>query len=116
MFDPVLKSIAYLLFVAMIVTVGWREPLSKRFFPLGKTSDSSDPTAQLAPQPAPPKRGLLRSSLDYGPYRVKNGIVKFLNSHDPRALGNPATAEERYPRPVGAQAITPLNEAETLRD
>ena len=100
-FDAALQSIAYLLFVGMILTMGWREPLADRFFPQGKTSDRSDAMAQSATQAPAPKRELLRSSLDYGPYRVKDGMVQFLNNHDPKALGNPVTAKERYPASEG---------------
>lgn len=98
-FDAALKSVAYLLFVGMILTMGWREPLSERFFPQGKTSDPSNAIAQSAGQPTAPKRELPRSSLDYGPFRVNNGIVEFLNNHDPKALGNPTTGIGRHQRP-----------------
>lgn len=116
MFDAALQSIAYLLFVGMILTMGWREPLADRFFPQGKTSDRSDAMAQSATHSPAPMRELLRSSLDYGPYRVKDGVVEFINTYDPKALGNPVTTKERYPAPAGATGDKPLNKAETLRD
>ena len=115
-FDAALQSIAYLLFVGMILTMGWREPLGDRFISQGKTSDRSNASALSAGQPTAPKRELLRSSLDYGPYRVKDGVVEFINTYDPKALGNPFNTKERYPAPAGATGDKPLNKAETLRD
>jgi hypothetical protein len=81
--------------------MGWEEPLSNRFLSKQPLPQQSLPQAgnnagpRVEPQ-AKPRSGLLRSSLDYGPYRVRNGVIEFDTRYDPKALGNPTTSQHRY--------------------
>jgi hypothetical protein len=108
MLDKALQLIAYLLFIGMVITMGWEEPLSHRFLPRQlqpqQDNEQGNTGARVEPQ-VKSRSGLLRSSLDYGPYRVRNGVVEFDNRYDPKTLGNPTTTQNRHqipPQPIDA--------------
>jgi len=101
MIDKALQLIAYLLFIGAVITMGWEEPLSHRFLARQPQPQQGNHAApRVEPQAKPPQTGLLRGSLDYGPYRVKNGVVEFIDLYDPNNLGNPTSTQSRYPLPA----------------
>jgi hypothetical protein len=101
MLDKALQLIAYLLFIGAVITMGWEEPLSQRFLPRQPQPQQGNNAApRVEPQAQPLQTGLLRGSLDYGPYRVKKGVVEFVDLYDPNTLGNPTTTQHRHQIPA----------------